>query len=104
MQVHAQSEPTRATEHPMLTDSAATLIGLSPDQLQGWRDLGVQYQDELDELQKKRDSEEERRLWWKKRDDALRQFLTPEQYEKWIKLDRDVQGKFHSPAKQQIHG
>jgi|GEM_PF-3870475 len=103
--VHSQERHEGIPERPMLTDSAATLIGLSPDQLQGWRDLGTQYQEELDQLKDNKGySDEDMRQWWKRRDEALREFLSPEQYEKWIKLDKDVQGKLAAPAKRPVHG
>lgn len=104
MQVHAQDRPVEIHDRPMLNDSAATLIGLSPDQLQGWRELGEVYQKELDQLMESDADDDAMRAWWKRRDAALREFLTPEQYGKWIKLDRSVQGRLVPPTEDQFHG
>jgi len=104
MHVHAQIQPAEMQDRPMLTDSAATLIGLSPDQLQGWRELGEVYQKEYDQLNASVAEDDDMRAWWKRRDAALREFLSPEQYGKWIKLDKNVQGRLVPLSKGQVHG
>ena len=104
MQINAQVPPVVMQDRPMLTDSAATLIGLSPDQLQGWRELGEVYQKEYDQLKASDAEDDDMRAWWKRRDAALREFLSPEQYGKWIKLDKNVQGRLVPLSKGQVHG
>jgi len=104
MQVHAQERSVDRYERPMMNDSAATLIGLAPDQLQGWRELGETYQKEYVQLKESDADDDDMRAWWKRRDNALREFLSPEQYGKWIKLDKNVQGRLVPLTKGQVHG
>ncbi len=104
IQGHAQEQPAELQDRPMLTDSAATLIGLAPDQLEGWRELGEVYQKEHDQFKESDATEDEMRAWWKRRDAALREFLSPEQYGKWIKLDKNVQGRHVPLSNGQFHG
>lgn len=77
----------------LLSDSVGTLIGISPEQVDERRELRKKYEMERTTLVKGNSFEQERENWVLRRDQAVMEFLKPDQYEKWKALDPTVQGK-----------
>ena len=80
----------------LLSDSVGTLIGISPEQVDEWRELRKKYEMERTTLVKGNSFEQERENWVLRRDQAVMELLKPDQYDKWKALDPTVQGKLDS--------
>ena len=94
--VDAQTGPVTTMpegHHLTLNDSIANLIGLRPDQMPAWRDLNDAYEEQYRDLKPGATFEEDRRKWGEQRNEDLKKFLTPDQYQKWLRLNSETRGE-----------
>ena len=83
-------QPTtqKGTQDPVMMDeNTARTLGLTQEQMAGWKERGTLYDREYRSLKQGSTYEQDRKAWMERRDKDLKGYLTPEQYENWSRMN-----------------